>query len=135
LIVEKGGFESSALDKSAPTAGVADLDRARPLPHAPLLADAALPPSPPPHPPFLALGPPGVADGVEAPAACEPGRSSRTVGPGGADAKRTSPGVPIGVPSTRSLSLSPYRVSVSTGRPEGGRPSRSTGAEDGSGLP
>jgi hypothetical protein len=61
------------LDKSAPTAGVADLDRARPLPHAPLLADAALPPSPPPHPPFLALGPPGVADGVEAPAACEPG--------------------------------------------------------------
>ena len=124
-----GWLESSPL---LPTPGSADLDLAKPFPHAPLLAEA-LAPSPPPHPPFFALGPPGVADGVEA-CACEPGRSSRTVGPGGADAKRTSPGVPIGVPSTRSLSLSLYRVSVSTGL-DGGRPSRSTGAEDGSGLP
>ena len=82
-----GGWFESSPPPIPP--GSADLDLARPLPHAPLLAEA-LAPSPPPHPPFFAV----CVVGVAAPAAPEPWApksSSEAVPAGGADENRVKP--------------------------------------------
>ena len=78
-----GWLESSPL---LPTPGSADLDLAKPFPHAPLLAEA-LAPSPPPHPPFFVA----CVVGVDAAAAPAAPKSSSEAGPGGADENRVKP--------------------------------------------